>query len=194
MLLIFISTYKKKINFKLFSILMMVVILTVFFSSENLKNRYLRTFDQIKKSIKDEEKNIFINSKHFYNYKLGYDIFKENIFFGVSTKKFRWACKEKKNLDEKMLSFGCSTHPHQTYIEILAEHGIMGFFIIFSSFILFIRKRIKEFFKNKNFIKLSATIYLISLWIPFLPFGSFFSTSAFSLIAINLALARTYNN
>ena len=75
---------------------MMVVILTVFFSSENLKNRYLRTFDQIKKSIKDEEKNIFINSKHFYNYKLGYDIFKENIFFGVSTKKFRWACKEKK--------------------------------------------------------------------------------------------------
>lgn len=190
-LLIAISKYKRGINLKIFSILTLVAIISISFSSENLKSRYLRTFDQINKSIEDKEKNIFMNSKHFYNYKLGYDIFMENILFGVSTKKFRWACKEKRDLDEKMISFGCSTHPHQTYIETLAEHGIIGFLLIFGSLILFVKYRINEFLKKVSFIKFSAIIYLISLWIPFLPFGSFLSTSAFSLIILNLVVARS---
>ena len=119
---------------------------------------------------------------------------KKIFFFGVSTKKFRWACKERGNLDEKMLSFGCSTHPHQTYIETLAEHGIIGFLLIFGSLILFVKYRFKEFSNKTNMVKFSAIIYLISLWIPFLPFGSFLSTSAFSLIALNLVVARSIAN
>ena len=133
----------------------------------------MTTFKEINKSFKEENK-IFVNSKHYYNYKLGYEIFKENIFFGVSTKKFRSECKTKENLSEKMKSFGCSTHPHQTYIDLLSEHGIFGFLLIFISFLLFILKRTKIFFETKNYILLSSIVFIISIWIPFLPSGSFF--------------------
>ncbi len=189
-ILIALSKYKKIINLKYFSILISAILLLTFVSSDNLKNRYLTTFNELINSYQDKDKKIFITTKHFYNYKLGYNIFKENIFFGVSTKKFRFVCKQKKDLSEQMVSFGCSTHPHQTYIDLLSEHGIFGFSLIFISFFLFIIKRCKEFFENINFIQLSAIAFIVSLWIPFLPFGSFFSTSAFSLIIINLVIAR----
>jgi len=189
-ILIALSKYKKIINLKYFSILISAILLLTFVSSDNLKNRYLTTFNELINSYQDKDKKIFITTKHFYNYKLGYNIFKENIFFGVSTKKFRFVCKQKKDLSEQMVSFGCSTHPHQTYIDLLSEHGIFGFSLIFISFFLFIVKRCKEFFENINFIQLSAIAFIVSLWIPFLPFGSFFSTSAFSLIIINLVIAR----
>jgi len=189
--LLVVSKFKYKINLKMLSAFFLIVITIVFFNSPNLKTRYLTTFEEINKSLDDKNKNIFANSKHFYNYQLGYDIFKENILFGVSTKKFRWACKERKDLSEKMTSFGCSTHPHQTYIEILAEHGLIGFLLIFGSLFIFIKNRFKEFLKEQSLIKFSSVIFLISLLIPFLPFGSFFSTSAFSMIMVNLIVARS---
>ncbi len=189
-LLLFFSKYKQGLNIKYFFVLSTISLLVAFISSDNLRTRYLTTFKEINKSFKEENK-IFVNSKHYYNYKLGYEIFKENIFFGVSTKKFRSECKTKENLSEKMKSFGCSTHPHQTYIDLLSEHGIFGFLLIFISFLLFILKRTKIFFETKNYILLSSIVFIISIWIPFLPSGSFFSTSFFSLIMINLIVART---
>lgn len=190
-IIIALSKYKRIINLKYFSIVALGILLLSIVSLENLKNRYLTTFQELINSYQDKDRNVFITTKHYYNYKLGYDIFKENIFFGVGTKKFRFACKQKKDLSEQMMSFGCSTHPHQTYIDLLSEHGILGFLLIFISFFLFIMKRCKEFLKNKNLIQLSAITFIVSLWIPFLPSGSFFSTSAFSLVIINLIIART---
>ena len=85
-LLLFFSKYKQGLNIKYFFVLSTISLLVAFISSDNLRTRYLTTFKEINKSFKEENK-IFVNSKHYYNYKLGYEIFKENIFFGVSTKK-----------------------------------------------------------------------------------------------------------
>ena len=41
----------------------------------------------------------------------------------VGPKIFRELCEEKYNINED----SCSTHPHNTYIQILAEMGLIGF-------------------------------------------------------------------
>ena len=54
-------------------------------------------------------------------------MFLDNPIFGVGPKLFRIFCDDQKyNIDRDT----CSTHPHNTYIQILAETGIIGFMLM----------------------------------------------------------------
>ena len=55
-------------------------------------------------------------------FNLGYLTWKENIFFGGGINSFYLNCKI--NYDF------CSNHPHNYYLEILTETGIIGFILI----------------------------------------------------------------
>lgn len=69
------------------------------------------------------------------------DIFKKNILFGSGVKTFRIECiyteqnaytiKLKEEIPN--ISF-CSTHPHNYYLQLLAETGLIGFFFYFYFF------------------------------------------------------------
>ena len=111
-------------------------------------------------------------------YIAGYRMFLDNKFFGVGTRQFRNEC-EKYPVSE----YSCSTHPHNTYVELLSETGIFSFLIVFGLFILiiflcvkqFIYKLLKlekEYFNDFEICIISALV--ISLW-PFSPSGSFFN-------------------
>ena len=194
-ILFFFDKYKLKINLKKFLSIFLLILASLIFLSENLKTRYLTLFNEVQNAYEVKDENLLKKSKHFYNYKMGYDIFLENKLFGVGNKKFREACLDKKDqIDEIYFMFGCTTHPHQTYLEILSENGLIGFILIFSISIIFIRNTFKNFLINKNFIQLSGLLFFVLLWIPFLPYGSLFSTTSFSLTIINISLARLYNN
>ena len=102
----------------------------------------------------------------------------DNKFFGVGPRQFRNTC------DEYFVSeYSCETHPHNTYIELLAEAGFFAFLIVAVLFILLCYLSIKHLIykivgNKKGIINdieicfLSAII--ISLW-PFSPSGSFFN-------------------
>ena len=124
--------------------------------------------------------NLNIFSEHHSQIFYGaYKVYLNNKIFGVGPKNFRIECsKPKYNLDKR----SCSTHPHNTYLELLVETGMIGFvfivmiyfFLIYQAIIFFINK---FFFKKKNddikVILLGAC--LINLF-PFSTSGSFFSS------------------
>ena len=126
--------------------------------SDFLKNRYIGQL--YNNFIFEENRNYFLdNNVYIKLYKSGFSVFEHHSLFGVGTKNYRVAtCGEKNSIKKE---YYCSTHPHQIYIEFLAEHGVIGSLICFSIFFYLIFKNLK---KNYSIQKLYSDrgIYLFS--------------------------------
>ena len=117
-------------------------------------------------------------------------ISKDKILTGNGIKNFHLACSllkkdQKKNNINYLSTFqrnnllSCSTHPHNTYLQILSEIGLFGFLFILSFFIKIFFSNIKILLKG-NFNNISSAYYFTNLGIiinlfPFIPSGSFFN-------------------
>ena len=131
------------------------------------------------KDKKNINKQVYVFSiEHQNHYLSSLKMFKDNIVTGVGPRMFRYLCGEKKyNLWE-----GCSTHPHNTYVQLLAETGLMGFIFGLILFLFILLNLLKHFFykyvKNEyiysDFQLCLISAMLISIW-PFVPTGDFFN-------------------
>jgi O-antigen ligase len=140
--------------------------------------------------------NNFYNSSYGRLYESSFllFIFKKNYIFGVGLKNYRVDCD--RQIDPRPINRYqfCSTHPHNFYLEILTETGIIGFFIFTLSFVflsIFIKKEMNK--NYKSFKKFSTIAYgsLIVLLIYFWPMktsGSFFTTWNGSIFWFNLGI------
>lgn len=158
-------------------ILSFLTIIMVSFFNPSAKNRIVdKTINQIKSPSSSE---IYIFSKqHTHHYISAYKMFLDNKLFGVGVKNFRNFCDNERY---KVSKISCSTHPHNTYIQILSETGSLGLvfiLIVLFIFIYHIVKHIKLAFENKQYFNdLQICILsgiLITLW-PFAPTGNFFN-------------------
>ena len=141
------------------------------------------------KNIKDI-KNIYIFSKqHTHHYMSAYKMFLDNKVIGVGVKNFRNFCSNEKY---EISNLSCSTHPHNTYIQILTETGIIGFlFFIFVLFYFckyiinhaFLKFKGKHYFTDFEICLLSGMI--IYIW-PFVPTGNIFNNWLNIITIINL--------
>jgi O-antigen ligase len=150
-----------------------------------LENRFsARIINQTKIQLTYElEKNKRLNLfsiTHEEHYRSAFRIFKDNFFFGAGPKSFRIKCLEEKYTISKT---SCSTHPHNTYFQLLSETGIIGFFFIFSIFIILLMNTIRIIYKKYFLGNYTDPIkvclfasFLITLW-PIIPSGNFFSNS-----------------
>ena len=191
-------------NYKFFRICSIIVSIILIFLLINIypqsTNRiFNKTFEQlgfIDKEI-NSQKYIF-SMEHQNHYIASIRMFKDNKITGVGPRMFRNKCGEKKyNIFE-----GCSTHPHNTYVQLLAETGLIGFIfglIIFFISIFFISKHIiYKFFKNKiifnDFQLCLLSAMLISIW-PFVPTGGIFNNwlNIIYFFPVGLFLNSIYN-
>ena len=174
-IIIMIKNFKKIRIFTLILGLILISFITLIDNS--YKIRVIdHTINQMSFNGSQFKLNIF-SEQHSAHYNSSLKIFSDNKYFGVGIKNFRNFCgKEKYNGP-----WACSSHPHNTYIQLLAETGVIGFLFVFFLFILFVYyslAHIKGFFKNKQIfndfeICLLSSI-LISLW-PVIPTGNFFN-------------------
>lgn len=107
-------------------------------------------------------------------------IWKQNIFMGVGLKNYRVDCLNLNDPNPDHKFQYCSSHPHNTILELLSETGIIGTLIFLGfliSFFKFIYFRIR-YLKNRD-IKFFCFGLLLNLFIfifPVLPSGSLFTT------------------
>ena len=140
--------------------------------------------------LMEKLKNINIFSKdHEGHYIIAIELFKQNSIFGVGPKGFRQYCRSVNYDPPKGI---CSTHPHNTLIQILSEIGIVGF-VFYLTFLLFI---LKTFFNNNikksdnneiNGLLVISIGLMINLF-PFSPSGNFFNNWISSIIYFNVGL------
>ena len=185
LLIFFFKEIPKKI--KLISLIFALSSLVILISnSDNFKMRYAV---QIKSALGD--KSIYFNL-----YKSGYQVFKNYPIFGVGNKNYRIeSCDnfEKENKNEKYEDYLCTTHPHQIYLELLSEHGIIGTLIILLIFFKLIFSKILSVSKNLNYIQIGSMIFLLLTFLPIIPSGSFFNDFAITIFAINLSIFYASN-
>ena len=154
------DTTKKFINATLFQFQIIETYSTEITNFDNL------SFSNIK----------YISDVHEKLLKAGIEIFKESPFTGSGVKTFEIKCND---LKKRNPVFICSTHPHNTYIQIFSDVGFFGGVTILFIFLYILYLNIKIFFR-KNLSNLLKSFYLLNLGIiinlmPFIPSGSFFN-------------------
>lgn len=128
-----------------------------------------------KNKILNKIENLFITIKNSHwvsHFNGGIYIFKNNLVFGSGFKTYRFACKEFA-IKENVI---CTSHPHNMYIELLSDTGLIGtsiFFLLISKiFYNFIKKKCRSDF---------GLIIMLSIFLTFIfplkPHGSLFSTN-----------------
>ena len=180
------------ITFKVKFLCTIIFIFLVSFIITNSDFLKLRYGGQLFSIIITKEKRAVFYQENLYLklYMSGIEVFKNYPIFGVGNKNYRIeTCDEDKNND----NYRCLTHPHQVYIEFLAEHGLLGtaIFLILIFYLIF--KNLKIYLNSQNFIQLGSFIYLLTNFLPLLPSGSFFNDFNSSLFWINFSLMYACN-
>ena len=138
-------------------------------------------------------------------------VWKENPIFGSGLKSFRILCWEigpkYKHLEPKAHKventtsaaakfsiFSCSTHPHNYYLELLSESGLIGTLLMIVFFLILLSKsfyHLKQYNRNTNseliFLIPFIVVIFIDIW-PLRSSGSFFTSGNATFFWLSVAI------
>ena len=126
-----------------------------------------------------EEQVFIFSQEHTNHYISAFKMFTDNKVTGIGPRMFRSNC----HLEGYKVSFeSCTTHPHNNYIQILAESGLLGIIIFIIPLIVLIYYSLKHFifkfiFRKNYFSDFQLALiscFLITLW-PLVPTGDFYN-------------------
>ena len=170
-------------NYQIFRLITLIIasIFIIFLSVNNLNLRD-RMFDTPAKNlglIESSSKRVIFTQAHDSLIRTAYEMFKDKPIFGHGPKMFRKICKDEKYLIGKS---PCMTHPHNFYIQLLAETGIIGFLFLFSVLLYVLHTALRQFksiiFKQKrplnDYQVCLLSGILITVW-PLSPNGNVFN-------------------
>lgn len=179
LIILFLLNFSLKRSFFLVGLLFISLLL----SYTNIEKFKIRT-DSFFQEISYLEKN-----NHIRLISSAYNVWKDNKLNGVGNKNFRIVCDESKLDSFTKLNQLCSSHPHNLYLELLSETGLIGA-ILFFMFIYFL------FFENLNKLNfkkilnepilVGAIIVIFSYIWPIRSSGSIFTTFNATFFWINI--------
>jgi len=204
LLLILLKDFRKIISLIVLIIILFFIIL--YKNNERIYSRYLQISkiteiinykinpinkdkDTINKNITLKEEAHIRGLEYLTLYDSVFYVLKNNLLIGSGTKSYSKICNELRK-DKQLLL--CSTHPHNIYLEITNNQGIIGF-IIFSIFLIFLFKKYLLDFsklrisKKDRLLRLVFLTILISELFPLRSYGSIFQTVNGSIFWFTLA-------
>lgn len=152
-----------------------VRIVSVFLVDVGLKNQKL-TFNDI--------------PSHYQEFRSFYETWKMNKYIGGGIKSFRINCHNRiiSNSYERV---SCNTHPHNYYLEIFSDIGLVGFILV----LIILKLLIYRVLIKKNYridypqqVFIITMLILITEMIPLRSSGSFFTTGNATYIFLLLAI------
>ena len=171
---------KEHQKFRLVTFIIAVIcIIILSLNSSNMSERMFIGPAKNMGLIKSPERIIIFTRDHDVLIRTAYNMYKDQPLFGHGPKMFRIMCKDEKYSAGNR---SCMTHPHNFYIQLLAETGIIGFLFLFSALSYVLYTALRQFksviFKQKR----PLTDYqvcllagmLLSVW-PLSPNGNFFN-------------------
>jgi O-antigen ligase len=193
---IFVILFSKKLlKLRLITLILSISLIVIISlvnpsAKERVVDQTLAQMNFLKEKKNDDDRIYIFSIQHTHHYISAYRMFSENKVLGVGVKNFRNFCKNEKYSEG--LTFSCSTHPHNTYLQILAETGIVGFLFLIFIFFYFCKYIFKHFilklkrqyyFSDFEICLLSGII--IYLW-PFIPTGNIFNNWVNIIMILNL--------
>lgn len=138
------------------------------------------------------EKLDYIPNTYAKEFETGVLTWQQNKLFGGGIKSFYFNCKKIKNtIMDRYGGTNCNSHPHNYYLHISTELGLIGLFLAISIFLLIIIKSLKMILLFKNLDKEKILIPFFIIFIaeifPLKTTGSFFTSanSTFLFIIIS---------
>jgi O-antigen ligase len=198
--LILITVFEKFFRKDLIIISLIILVATFGYIKHNENSKYhlggflINTeliFDYFKKKYStsnDEQENLITNS-YIREFEAGISTWEKNKLFGGGIKSFYYTCS---TIDKKILSDygGCPSHPHNYYIQLSAELGLVGLFFTILLFVSIIFRSLKAIYSDQRMhdkmLLIPFAILLLLEIFPFKTTGSFFTTtnSTFLFIVI----------
>ena len=177
---ILISDLKKLIFSLIFFIIISILSLQ---NLPTLKNRLINlTFNEMFYN----DQFFIISPQYHSHFETAFKMFLDKKLFGHGPKMYRYLCSQ-----EKYQAFfynkisSCSTHPHNTYLQLLSETGIIGtipviflfFYLAYYLFKINMDKINNKFFASKK-NKICFSIIILSILVNLFPIsttGNFFN-------------------
>ena len=176
-IIVLINQYQK---FRLLTfIIAFALIGTLTLNNDQLKTRMITKPATNMGFVKSDQEKYIFTKVHDSHIKTAFNMFLDKPVFGHGPKMFRVICKNEKYATGIK---PCMTHPHNFYVQLLAETGIIGFLFLLSVLLYVVYCSLRQFktiiFKEQRYLTdyqvcLLACL-LITVW-PLSPNGNFFN-------------------
>ncbi|MDF3047582.1 MAG: O-antigen ligase family protein [Candidatus Midichloriaceae bacterium] len=154
----------------------LVSLITAFFIFSNSQLRY-RLFETTSHQLKH-----FSQDAYGVIYKTSFAMFLENKVMGIGTNQFNTACPNFIESSSEYLKcsaetnplycFRCATHPHNYYLQIFTENGLIGISIFLIAIALLLRRILAN--PISTYSSWFAGMLVLTKFIPIVPSANFY--------------------